>query len=266
MQFGVLSNKRVTENQKIQYLTRLSNYFEKNNYDTKILKEKHRGKRSYIAVVGDVKRAKYIIATHYDTPMIDFLGKNHDPFNDKELEKKSTLNLTFSLVIFIFLLFLVINYYLIPQFGNNMFNLHDVVSGLITIFLLVQTYKIVKNGGFAKRHNLVRNTSSVIAILNFVKELKQNKKDYAFAFVDYGTIDYFGYYVLDSYLGDISKKMILLDTIGTPEIEVSSDKSNVLSNIFGDVQFMYSTKKNLNENYEVLQNAVESASLQLKNI
>lgn len=259
MQFGVLSNKRVSENQKIQYLTRLSHFFEENNYSMTILKVKHRGKQSFIGVVGDVKKAKYIIATHYDTPMIDFWGKDYEPFNDEILEKKSIKNLSISLIICLIGLFLLITFYVAPQFNNGTFNFHDVLGGVVAVLLIIFSYRTARNGGFTKRNNLVRNTSSVITILKFAQDLKDNKSNYAFAFVDYGCIDYFGYHVLKSYLGNYLKPIIMLDSVGNSNIQTASDKSTILSNIFKKSKFVYGTGDNREQDYDILHEGIKSS-------
>lgn len=266
MQFGVFSNKRVSQNQKVEYLTRLSHFFKKLNYSMTILKEKNRGKSSYISVVGDVKKAKYIIATHYDTPLIDILGKPHDPFNDKILERKSIKNLTLSLLLCIIVLFIMILFYVAPNFNNGVFNFHDILGGAIAIILVILVIRVVNNGGFMSRNNLARNTSSVVALLKFAQELNTNKSDYAFAFVDYGNIDYFGYHVLRSYLGNYSKKIIMLDSVGNSNIEVSINKSSVLKEIFKKPIFIYGTGNNNKQDFDILSDGIEKSILEIKKI
>lgn len=79
---------------------------------------------------------------------------------------------------------------------------------------------------------MVRNTSSILAILAFAKSLSASKKqDICFAFIDGATHSSFGHQMLLSYLAECTrKKLVYLDAVGNPgDLQVFSKKPTAVS-------------------------------------
>jgi len=258
--FGARYNKRSSKNQKIRFLTVLMQNFEELGFrQTEIFKQKFQKKTSYISLVGDLDKADHLFITHYDTPVYDFTRSEYEPFNDDQLSKRNTVNYIVPMLLTIAVLFLVAYFGLIPNFQDNQFTFMDILMFLIVILLVIFMTQIAKSSGLSKRENLIRNTSSVVAMLEFAKKLPKNKKKkVAFAFVDHGSTDNLGYYFLKEYLTDNHfKTTTILDSVGSGNIEQSKTKSEILSSYFEDVQFVYGQSDTLED--DNIENNIEQA-------
>src|SRR5699024_8160586 len=132
--------------------------------------------------VGDIEHADKIICTYYDTPPISI--KNY-PLFDTKLQKKQILSAIIpmtTLWIFFGGIFTFILY-------HNLINKFSLVSiqTLGTIILYFLYFKILSSisKGAINRKTLIRNTSSLLCILDILNKYRLNKK-IAFAFVDGG--------------------------------------------------------------------------------
>ncbi len=253
VRYGALNAKRVSKNQKIRFLSTLATDFKNLGFEkSKIYKKKYKQKESYISVIGDLDKSKYLISTYYDTPSISFIGDIYEPFNDDKLKKLSKINYLIPIIVSIFLFVMYVYYLLTPTINDNLFTFKDILV-LIGVFILMSIIvRIANYSGIPKKNNLVRNTSSILAMYKIAEKLNDyDRKKVAFAFVDFGTVDYFGYEILKGLISDHKHEVILLDSVGAGNIKISNDKSEVLKNDFIDPLFVYGDKK------EPLKNSLE---------
>lgn len=247
MTFGIVNNVRITKNQKLRYLTIIKKYFENIGFEKiDILKYKVIKKKSYFSVIGDIEKADYIVSTYYDTPVFSLLRQTYEPFNDDSRKSQNSINYILSMILITIIMLLATFFIILPIFQDGVFGFKDILASLISISLLALIIKFSRVGGFPKVGNLIRNTSSVVAILKFARLLSPNEqKRIAFAFVDYGCEDYLGYYALSKELEKKrNQKIIFLDCVGAGNLSQSNTKSEILTSYFKHSLFVYGDFKN----------------------
>lgn len=209
VRYNYLLNQRVTNKQKNKFiqsllgdLTSVANRIQV----VEIENSSHFDIRN--VYIGDIKKAKTIITTYYDSPT-NFFGSY--PFFDTDQRKKQTLLFNILAGIIVVLLgALYTKFVAMP--------IIDHISGLSFMFILVVlTYLIFlmllrkATMGFGKRKNFVRNNSSVMYLLTKAEKIKGNAV--AYAFVDFGTKNGLGLKALEELANPIAK-IIHLDSIG----------------------------------------------------
>lgn len=247
MTFGIVNNVRITKNQKLRYLTIIKKYFENIGFEkNEILKYKVIKKKSYFSVIGDIEQADYIVTTYYDTPVFNLLRQTYEPFNDDRRKSQNSMNYILSMILLTTIMLLVTYFIVLPIFQDGVFGFKDILASLVSISLLALIIKFSRAGGFPTLGNLIRNTSSVVAILKFASLLSsKEQKKIAFAFVDYGCEDSLGYYALSKELvNKRNQKIIFLDCIGSGNLSQSNTKSEILTSYFGHSLFVYGDFKN----------------------
>lgn len=179
--------------------------------DIKVVESRLENSRTVISrnlYVGDIKKADYIFATYYDTPL-SHLG-SYFIFDDKK-NMRNTLyyNIVCSIVI---ILISVIAWSL--YFSKNINNGSITNLLIMGLFFGLMSMLIGKTSrGIARRKNLIRNTSSVIWLL---QEILENDQDngVAYAFLDNGTRQKQG---LDSLIKSANEhsKIFYIDCLGS---------------------------------------------------
>ena len=160
--------------------------------------------------VGTIENAKQIICTYYDTPSLHLGGYR---FFDKDKNRKNTLIVTFLLAIVWLILGILLTVFIaIPLFET--YGVADIRTiGLVLIFFV---YFFLLNKfarGMTKRKNIVRNSSSILSMLDFMENNRKRKiNQVAYAFLDSGVTNEQGL----EHLKDISSGKILhLDAVGS---------------------------------------------------
>lgn len=247
MTFGIVNNVRITKNQKLRYLTIIKQYFENIGFEKiDILKYKVIKKKSHFSVIGDIEKADYIVSTYYDTPVFNLLRQTYEPFNDDRRKSQNSMNYILSMILITTIMLLATFFIILPIYQDGVFGLKDILASLMSISLLALIIKFSRVGGFPTFGNLIRNTSSVVAILKFASLLSpKEQKRVAFAFVDYGCEDYLGYYALSKELVQKrNQKIIFLDCVGAGNLSQSNTKSEILTSYFEHSLFVYGDFKN----------------------
>ncbi|MFO8068838.1 MAG: hypothetical protein R6U02_02480 [Alkalibacterium sp.] len=222
----------------------------------------NQGKNIYI---GNIKNAKKVICTYYDTPIFQ-----HDSYHlaDYELNKKNTLK-TMVLHSTIFLIIGLAFTFLIgiPIYQAN--ELLSLPSILVSLFLMIYFIILKKiSTGLSSKLNLVRNTSSLLLMLQFMS--KHRDKDTAFAFLDAGTYNHAG---LNELRENCRGKIYLLDSVGAdkPLYQISDNErmfvaesrvEQVKQNLFdhSDILILTSMEK-INQSFQL-----DKRSLKKKNV
>ena len=197
---------RYTKKEKMRFLKAFVVDIAQIRKDIKVIEYQHGITNVY---VGDVEHADKIICTYYDTPPISI--KNY-PLFDTKLQKKQILSAIIpmtTLWIFFFFIFTFILY-------HNLINKFSLVSiqTLGTIIFYFLYFKILSSisKGAINRKTLIRNTSSLLCILDILNKYRLNKK-IAFAFVDGGCSGGQGLDILCSVTRK-NAKIYYLDCIG----------------------------------------------------
>ncbi|WP_051910460.1 hypothetical protein [Carnobacterium pleistocenium] len=157
--------------------------------------------------VGNIKKADTIICTYYDTPAAH-LGPYQ--FFDVANRTKNTMRFIFVSAILTIMMGLLFTWQVaMPIFQTN--SLLSLLSLLCILFYALYFF-FLKNvaRGWPNKHNLIRNTSSVLVQLYSTKQF-ENKK-LAFAFLDAGCTNNAG---LEKVLRQSNAVIYMLDSIGS---------------------------------------------------
>jgi len=159
--------------------------------------------------IGNIEKADQIVCTYYDTPPA-YLG-DYVLFDQKKQEKQTTKAVLGTSLIWFFLGILgTILYMKLVSAPFVLFSVQTVCLALIYGGYFIILSKLSK--GAWNRKNLIRNTSSVLCLLQMLTE-NQNKKKVAYAFIDEGC---YGRRGLDVLISSVKKnaKVYYLDSIG----------------------------------------------------
>lgn len=163
--------------------------------------------------VGDIEKADTIICTYYDTPPA-YLG-DYVLFDRKKQEKQTTKAIISASLIWVILGILITLIYM-KFFSKqiNLFSIQTVCIALIYLLYFITLSKLSK--GAWNKSNLIRNTSSILCLLQLLTENKKMKK-IAYVFIDKGC---YGEEGLDILINSIKKnaKVYYLDSIGANSV------------------------------------------------
>lgn len=174
---------RRTEKSKKRFLAALVTDIAKMREDVQVIEYDQQKKyASRNVYVGNIKQADRVICTFYDTPP-ESIG-SYQLFDRKDQARKTTTFIFASTLIAILLG--VIGTLIYMRLSPDSFQLNSL--GTLMIMLIYAGYfillgKITK--GLSNRKTLVRNTSSILAMLKMIAENKQ--KNIAYAFLDEGS-------------------------------------------------------------------------------
>ncbi len=200
---------RRTEKNKRRFLSALVSDISGMREDVQVIEyNRHKKYASRNVYVGDIEKADQIICTYYDTP-----PKSFGPyvlFNRKEQGKQTTSLVLISSILMILLG--IVGTLIYMRYAADAFNLASFRTAFIALAYGIYFFLLGKvTKGLTNRKTLIRNTSSVLALLALISETKGNKT--AFAFIDEGS---FGESGLEA-LGTSPKKktkIFLLDSVG----------------------------------------------------
>lgn len=157
--------------------------------------------------VGDIRKADTIICTYYDTPAVH-LGP-YQFFNVENRAKNTMLFIFISSALYIILGLLFTWKVAMPVFQTNA--LVSIPSLFCILFYILYFYFLKSvTRGWPNRHNLIRNTSSILVQLYCTKQLKN--KQLAFAFLDAGCTNNAG---LEKVMNQSGATIYMLDSIGS---------------------------------------------------
>lgn len=226
IRYNMILKKRYTKKQKKRFLQSFSADIASMRSDTKLdtFKIRKNDSEEYTNFyVGDIEKARTIFCTYYDTPAVH---SNSYVFFDKEQQQKNTIKfIIFSSSLYL-LLGLIFTWFLaIPVLQqNNLWSFPFIAS---ILFYIVYFYFFRKfTTGWPARKNLVRNTSSVLLLLQTIQSCKQ--KNIAYAFLDAGCKNDAGL----KRLLKISKEkgnIYVLDSIGSNQELFQISKNSVVN-------------------------------------
>jgi len=200
---------RRTEKSKRRFLSALVTDISEMREDVQVIEyNRHKKYASRNVYVGDIEKADQIICTYYDTPIQNF--GPYILFDRKEQEKRTTSFILVSSILMI--LVGIVGTLLYMRYASGAVDLISFRNLFIALTYGVFFYllgKIAK--GLSNRKTLIRNTSSVLAMLAMMSEAKGKRT--AFAFVDEGS---FGESGLEALRTSHNKKakIFFLDCVG----------------------------------------------------
>lgn len=230
LRYGVICGKRESKRQKIKFLQMAEKQFENSGYPVDIttssLRFMNASKDFYNLYAGDVKKAKTIFITYYDTAVKSLLPQKQYAFESGY--HKSMMYLNLGLIVGIIGIVWFIYMQILPKIQIEGFvSLWGLLVLIIFFFALFCVTHI--RGGIANRFNMVRNTSSIITLFALADEIKNG--EVAFAFVDGGTNSEYGLSMLNQYVAPTATK-VYLDAIGNGDtIQCFTNKKLNLNDI-----------------------------------
>ena len=221
---------RRTEKSKKRFLAALVTDIAKMREDVRVIEYNQQKKYAARNVyVGNIKQADRVICTFYDTPPESF--GSYQLFDRKDQAKKTTRFILTSTIVAILLG--IIGTLIYMRLSPNSFQLNSIGTlGIVAIYAAYFALLGKVTKGLSNRKTLVRNTSSILAMLKMIAENKQ--KNIAYAFLDEGS---YGNKGLDELQDQVKNhcKIYYLDSVGASAplhlIGESPNSSKINSNV-----------------------------------
>lgn len=180
--FGIFQSRRFYKKEKFRYLQMLGQEMKALGWPTKFIHTEKQVLLEKIPVIhllsGNLEKADTIIMTNYDTPLNSFSSTQ---FAFMGQSKKSfVINSLISLAVVIICLSAVLFYFYPRLQADGLISwsgLYFVLAVMVSLYLITR-YR----SGFPKQNNLIINSSSIISMLLYAKEINSDKV--AFAFID----------------------------------------------------------------------------------
>jgi len=225
IRYGVFMHRRFYDREKRRFLVALAKEFEEYGYQTQIKMHKHGAFKIRNLYVGNMERAKTIFTTYYDTPTVSMSSSY------KLLDKKPNQPLTNAIPLAVIMIIGVvfIQYVGLPNWSTNWWSTASLLSVLVALILFGLLIHFRR--GMGARRNVVRNTSSILAMIEAARNLDPDLTKSAFVFTDYGCVNHFGESLVAQEARDVdqSKNYVMLDgvgAIGQAQLLVSANMEN----------------------------------------
>lgn len=208
VRYVYILSKRYTDKQKLRASLALEKDLRSISSNVKVDIFNNKDKENRNLYVGSIKNAKTILATYYDTPS-SFMGSYY-PLDKKLQSRNSIIFIFLSSLIAISIAVLYTIFFAVDVLkGKNIFSLPAFMIMISYFLFFILFNRIVR--GIASRKTKIRNSSSLIYILDLIAEGKFNKS-ISFAFLDAGCTNNAGLERLAEL--NHNAKIIYLDSIG----------------------------------------------------
>lgn len=210
LRYGFILDRRFTDKQKEKFIrsviTDTTSIHLNPRTDQFRLTEK--GEEYTNVYIGDIEKANQVICTYYDTPSLHLGGYR---FFNQESNRKNTLIVNvISAILWLLLGVLMTIYVAIPIFNTyGVWNFRSLLLAIVFILYFVLLNKFSR--GIAKRKNLVRNSSSILAMFDLMANNRKKSK-VAYAFLDSGVTSGGG---LERLKEQAKDQILYLDSIGS---------------------------------------------------
>lgn len=221
VRYNHLFKSRYTKKQKKKFLQSFLTDLTAIRDDVELRGDKQ-DKNSYHIVVGNLEKARYVLATYYDTPAVYYGVYNF--FDAKSQRKKTTYPIAFFAILML-ILGIVLTYYVsIPVF-NSAFSFKTVLLVLFYIIYFWIFGKVTR--GWPEKNNTIRNNSSILFLLQYIADHPQSK--FAFVFYDNGCQGDKSVQKILAKLNKNRQTLYVLDAIGgTDNLSVVTNKEKQL--------------------------------------
>lgn len=186
--FGITLGKRYTKKQKAWFLEEVVLESKKQGWDSLLVSSKTKFKPNQHLILGDTKKAEWVVMAAYDTPSQLFIPNAvYSPFHPQKNFMIDSIQLLLQSILG-FLMFSVVIYLILNLStqgqGGRLIGLLFGFLALIFIFKFMQ--------GFANPINHNRNSASIVVMLEMLKE-KKLKENTAMIFIDHAVLHAEGY-------------------------------------------------------------------------
>ncbi len=215
LHFGITLGKRYTKKQKKLFIEEVSKIAKANDWNIEFFNKKKFGFINTHMVIGDLKKAKHVVMAAYDTPTKLLLpNQKYYPFKQEKNFSIDQLNLVLqvivSAILFIGLYLLVLNTF---TWDTLIFS---TIVRIISFIIIGQLFKLMT--GYPNRFNYNRNSVSLVAIIDLLKE-KSLRNKVAFVLVDKASSGMEGYKdIRELNLIPTHMKTLILDGLASGEI------------------------------------------------
>jgi hypothetical protein len=185
IRYGAVIRKRFTRNEKLKFLYGISKEFNNMGYVVDVKEAKIGRDTNYNLYVGNINKAKYIVAAYYDTPPSTFGILPYKLFDEKSRRLSIFISSFLPILVLIVLGTLFILKLGSPTWSDGIFGALDIIYTFFLLCIFAIMYRV--RDGIGSQTNFVRNTSSIIAILALASSLSSDeRKKIAFVLTDYG--------------------------------------------------------------------------------
>lgn len=207
LRYGHLLKKRYTKGQKQRFLKSFLTDLTAIRQDVALRKDKA-DKDAMHVVVGDLKKAKTVIATYYDTPAV-FKGDYY--FFDVDKQKNSTtIPIIVNSVIMLAVGILLTIFFSVPLFETQGLSWKTILMFLFYFVYFLLFGRVTR--GWPSKNTLIRNNSSLLFLLDYIQEHPDSR--FAFVFYDNGVQGTHSIQKVVNKLDLEKQKLILLDSVG----------------------------------------------------
>ncbi len=239
LSYALIAHRRFYKKEKIKVLNLANQEFKAMGYATALLYPDHAKGEAVNLLIGDVRQARTIVVSAYDTPIKSFGLFPYEPFDIKNYKRKYLSSVLIPLLIICLICFVFSTVFMrFDLFTEGL----TVPNFIVLLFYLLGIATIIHySKGIPNAKNFNRNSSGVIALFELAERLS-NQPDASVAFVltDHGSSNHLGDIMLKEYLGvqeTASKTFLVLDTIGmgdTIGINYSPPCKTLISQITSD--------------------------------
>jgi len=213
IRYGIVGHRRFYEREKVTFLKGIAEEFKKMGYPVEIKVSKKGQFRSYNLYVGNAKEAGTVVTTYYDTPAKNFSARPYRVLSKANKGFSYYLSTFLPMILIVAFGLSLIKMVVMPHWSDDRLTGLNVLFVLLLLFLFSLTLSYRK--GMGNRKNMVRNTSSVLVLIEAAKEINP-LEDVAFALTDFGCVNYLGEEMVKRHIGASwkNKQFIMLDVVG----------------------------------------------------
>lgn len=200
MLYGVTLGSRKTRRKKNLFIQTVLDTCKQDNIQASVVRGKEKMITTTSIVIGNLKTAKYVFLTGFDTPSKYFTPLNYYPFHP---EKSSRAENVKNVIRLLFVILLAIGAYFplkeITSHNTTVWNVFSLIILLLGIVILL----------FPKANTYNFSKSSSIAVMMKILEDTQNKSDVAYVLSDYSSSGYLGFESIKDQINKNSNVIIL---------------------------------------------------------
>ncbi len=220
LRYGVILGKRFTRGQKRRFLAAAAQQFQLCGFGVALEEDKHSvkaaGAKKFLNLyAGDIQKADVVYVTYYDTPAASFPSRSARAFEAGFRAQDLWVSMAGLAAIVAAVAALIWNFVWPRLAASGVLSLW----GALFVACCVGTLAVVTNcrEGFAKRDNMVRNSSSLSVLFELAHEARSTGLDrkVAFALVDEGCRSERGIEMLRERLGRRRPRLVYVDSLGS---------------------------------------------------
>ncbi len=225
MLYGVTLALRYTRQQKQLFFDQVSALYSRLGYKVSLQAEASRYSAVNNIVIGDLKKAKTVVAAAYDTPSkIKFFSVNYYPFNSKNNIRTEVIYSLFQMLISSLAFFGL--YFVVKDWADYQL-LGKIFCILLSAVVLLFIYWLMKQT--ANPVNFNRN-SAALAVINDIAKAKKSG-EVAFILLDSSINSYGGLKLAQKHIGN-RQRVIILEALAFGERLVVAHQAKTAVSVY----------------------------------